>query len=65
MPEFIKDNTGRVIGNIRQDGNKKVYSDEEGRVVAYVKKDSSGKETTLDASGRLVGSGDQGMRKLG
>jgi hypothetical protein len=62
LPSYYKDNKGRVIGNVRDDGSKKIYSNEKGQVLAYVMRDSTGRETTLSAKGQLVGSGDQGLR---
>lgn len=62
LPNYYKDNKGRVIGNVRDDGSKKIYSNEKGQVLAYVMRDSTGRETTLSAKGQLVGSGDQGLR---
>ena len=56
------DNKGRAIGSVRNDGIKKIYSNEKGQVLAYVMRDSTGRETTLSVSGQRVGPGDQGLR---
>jgi|LauGreSuBDMM15SN_2_FD.fasta_scaffold1144520_1 hypothetical protein len=62
MTKFFHDNRGRLLGNVRESGNQKVYSDEKGRVVAFVHRESTGRERTQTREGRFVGFGDQGMR---
>jgi hypothetical protein len=55
---YIRDGTGRIIGRI--DGAW--LRDRMGKLVArYDKSD----DTTRDRSGRIVGKGDQRLRKLG
>ena len=64
MPTFFKDARGRVIGNVREETSRRGYSDAKGMPVAWVRKDSTSRETTFDARGRLVGNGDQGLRMM-
>ena len=62
MTKFFHDNRGRLLGNVREYGNHKVYSDGKGRVVAYVHRESTGRERTQAREGRFLGFGDQAMR---
>lgn len=62
MPTYYRDNRGRLLGNVREQGSLKVYSNEKGQVVAYVQKESTGRERTSAGNGMFVGFGDQGLR---
>lgn len=61
MPDFIKDERGRVIGSSTTTGGIKTYIDAGGKVVARVTEEGK----TLDKNGSFKGFGDQGMRLFG
>lgn len=56
MTKYIRDNTGKNIGRVETRSNSTEYYTATGR---YLGKFTEGK--TLDARGRLVGSGDHGV----
>jgi len=59
MPDnFIRNREGKIVG--RQDGNW--IRDGHGKLVARY---DEGDDRTRDSQGRIVGSGDQRLRKLG
>ena len=58
--EFIRDEKGRWVGSVTEQGGRTTYLDEKGRLVARVHDDR-----TYDSKGAFKGYGDQGKRILG
>lgn len=61
MAEQIKDNSGRVIGQIVSQGNLDILLDERGRRIGHY---DANTDTTIDSNGRLYARGDQLLRLL-
>lgn len=57
MPDYIRDQKGKVVGFTQQQGNTKVYSNASGNVVSRVNDNR-----TYDNKGSFKGYGDQGLR---
>jgi hypothetical protein len=60
MPDFFKDEKGRVVGFSTTLGSVKTYSDSAGKVVSRIHDNR-----TYDSKGSFKGFGDQGLRLFG
>lgn len=60
MPDYYRDEKGRVVGFSQQQGNQKTYFDSTGKLASRVHDNR-----TYDNKGAFKGYGDQGLRVLG
>ena len=60
MNNYFRDEKGRMIGFVQQNGNQTMYFDDKGRLAARIHDG-----LTFDDKGSIRGNGDQGLRLLG
>ena len=60
MVKYFRDETGRMVGFVKKDGEQLMYFDDKSRLAARISDNR-----TYDNHGRFRGNGDQGLRVLG